>query len=131
MSIVPFLICFPFLVSILMYITRVNKVRNMIAYVCSGIIVIADGVFVAQWIASGCKPKWLYYETELIDHLIIGAVWILAGVVTYFCVKYKRYAISLLRMYISLSSQRKRWTLSVKQALSVRIIIRSAMLHIG
>ena len=74
MSIVPFLICFPFLVSILMYITRVNKVRNMIAYVCSGIIVIADGVFVAQWIASGCKPKWLYYETELIDHLIIGAV---------------------------------------------------------
>lgn len=96
MSIVPFLICFPFLVSILMYITRVNKVRNMIAYVCSGIIVIADGVFVAQWIASGCKPKWLYYETELIDHLIIGAVWILAGVVTYFCVKYKRYAISLL-----------------------------------
>ena len=96
MSIVPFLICFPFLVSILMYITRVNKVRNMIAYVCSGVIVIADGVFVAQWIASGCKPKWLYYETELIDHLIIGAVWILAGVVTYLCFKHKRYAISLL-----------------------------------
>ncbi|MBQ5674500.1 MAG: NADH-quinone oxidoreductase subunit L, partial [Lachnospiraceae bacterium] len=96
MSIVPFLICFPFLVSILMYITRVNKVRNMIAYVCSGIIVIADGVFVAQWIASGCKPKWLYYETELIDHLIIGAVWILAGVVMYLCFKHKRYAISLL-----------------------------------
>lgn len=96
MSIVPFLICFPFLVSILMYTIRVNKVRNTVAYISAGIIVVAVGVFVAQWIAGGCGTQQLYYGTKLIDELIIGVVWLLAVVVTFLCFKYRRYMISLL-----------------------------------
>lgn len=46
MPVVPFLICFPFLVSILMYCIRVNKIRNVIAYIsaelCGGNL-IPDG----------------------------------------------------------------------------------------
>ena len=93
---IPFLICFPFVVSVLMYAIRVNKVRNIIAYISSGVIMAAVGVFVVQWIAGGCKEMNLYYHTHTIDMLMLGAVWLLMIVVTYLSFKYKRKIVSLL-----------------------------------
>ena len=64
MWMIPFLICFPFVVSILMYTIRVNKVRNTIAYISAGTIMAVVGAFVVQWISGGCQEMDLYYHTH-------------------------------------------------------------------
>ncbi len=96
MFVVPFLICFPVLVSILMFCIRVNKVRNAIAYISAIIIMGAVGVLVAQWIIGGQQPIKLYYDTHIVDLIMLGAELLLMVIVTVLCFKYKRYWISLL-----------------------------------
>ena len=70
MFIVPFLICFPFLVSILMFLIRVNKVRNFIAYVSAVVIMGAVAVLVVVWAMNGCQEILLYEDTEVVDHVM-------------------------------------------------------------
>ena len=96
MQVVPFLIIFPLIVSVLMYVTRVNKVRNAIAYVSAVIIMIATGVLTVQWGMGGFSQIVLYQETALVDHVILGAEWILMILVTVLSFKYKKYWVSLL-----------------------------------
>ena len=93
---IPFLIMFPFVVSILMFTIRVNKVRNTIAYASAGIIIAATAAMVVQWLAGGCQNMNLYYETHLIDRAMLGVVVLLMCLVTFLCFKYKRRLISLL-----------------------------------
>ena len=38
MNLIPFLICFPFVVAIFMYLIRNNKIRNGVAYVSLAVI---------------------------------------------------------------------------------------------
>ena len=96
MLVVPFLICFPFLVSILMFCIRVNKVRNAIAYISALVIMGGVAVLVIQWIMGGQKPIALYYDTHIVDMIMLGAELLLMVIVTILCFKYKRYWISLL-----------------------------------
>lgn len=96
MFVVPFLICFPFVVSVLMFCIRVNKIRNAIAYISAVIIMGAVGVLAVQWGLGGCQTILLYQHTEEADLVISIAELALMGVVTFLCFKYKRYWISLL-----------------------------------
>ncbi len=96
MFVVPFLICFPFVVSILMFCIRVNKIRNAIAYVSAVIIMVAVGVLAVQWGLGGGKTILLYKQTEEADIVISVAELALMCAVTFLCFKYKRYWISLL-----------------------------------
>ena len=96
MWMIPFLICFPFVVSILMYTIRVNKIRNTIAYISAGTIMAAVALFVVQWIAGGCQAMDLFYHTHTIDMIILGVVWLLMILVTYMSFKHKRKIVSLL-----------------------------------
>ncbi len=96
MWMVPFLICFPFVVSILMYTIRVNKIRNIIAYISAGIIMAAVAVFAGQWMLGGCQVMELFYHTHTIDMIILGVVWLLMILVTYMSFKHKRKIVSLL-----------------------------------
>lgn len=96
MFVVPFLICFPFLVSIFMFCIRVNKIRNAIAYISAIIIMVAVGVLVVQWILGGGGPIYLYQDTEAVDHVITVAELALMCAVTYLCFKYRRYWVSIL-----------------------------------
>ena len=96
MWMIPFLICFPLVVSVLMYTIRVNKIRNTIAYISAGAIMLGVGVFVLQWILGGCQEIDLYYHTHIIDVIMLGAVWVLMVLVTYLSFKYKRKIVSLL-----------------------------------
>ena len=96
MWMIPFLICFPFVVSILMYTIRVNKIRNIITYISAGIIMAVVGLFAVQWIAGGCREMELYYHTHIIDMIMLAAVWLLMFLVTYLSFKHKRKIISLL-----------------------------------
>lgn len=96
MSVIPFLICFPLIVAVLMFCIRVNKVRNAIAYVSAVIIMVGVAVLTGQWLAQGAKPMELYFQTETVDHIILAAEIVLMVVVTYLCFKYHKYWISLL-----------------------------------
>lgn len=96
MPIIPFLICFPLLVSVLMFTIRVNKIRNAVAYVSAVAIIAGTIVLVVQWALGGCKPIELYVETELIDRLILGVELFLMCLLTFLCFRYRKYWISLL-----------------------------------
>ena len=96
MIVVPCLICFPLLVSILMFCIRVNKVRNAIAYISAVIIMAGVAVLTALWIMGGQKPIVMYYDTHIVDMIMLGAEIFIMVVVTFLCFKYKRYWISLL-----------------------------------
>ena len=93
---IPFLILFPFVVSILMFTIRVNKVRNTIAYTSAGVIIAATAAMFVNWVATGCQDMNLYYETHLIDRAMLLTVVLLMCLVTYLCFKHKRRLISLL-----------------------------------
>ena len=96
MPIVPFLICFPIVVALLMVLIKSHAVRNGIAYVSAVIIMGAVGVLVAQWLAGGRETIQLYYETEMVDHVILAVELCLMVVVTFLCFKHRKYWISLL-----------------------------------
>lgn len=95
-GIIPFLICFPFVVAVLMFCIRVNKIRNAVAYV-SAVIIMAASVFLCVWwLAQGGGKVKLFEHTEAADRVILVAELVLMCVVTYLCVKYRRWYISLL-----------------------------------
>ena len=96
MPVVPFLICFPLAVALLMAVTQSHKVRNGIAYVSAVIIMLAVGVLVAQWLNGGRETIQLYYHTETVDHVILAVELCLMVLVTFLCFKYRKYWISLL-----------------------------------
>lgn len=94
--IVSFLICFPFLVSLLMYSVRVNKVRNAIAYVSAIVIMAAVALLVVKWVAAGCAPVTMFTDTELVDKIILAVEWLIMILVTVLSFKHKRAWVSLL-----------------------------------
>ena len=96
MAVIPFLIIFPFIVAVLMFAVRVNKVRNAIAYISA--VVLMGGVFflTGQWLAGGAQVIELTYSTALADHAILAAEIVLMCVVTFLCFKYRKYWISIL-----------------------------------
>lgn len=96
MWMIPFLICFPLVVAALMYLIRVNKVRNMIAYISSGVIMVVTGLFFVTWVMQGAPVMDLYYHTHTIDMIMLGGVWLLMFVITYLSFKYRKHIISLL-----------------------------------
>ena len=96
MWMIPFLICFPLVVAVLMFAIRENKIRNIIAYVGAGTIMAITGLFAFQWFAQGAQLLELYYHTHTIDMIMLGAVWLLMFVITYLSFKYKKHVISLL-----------------------------------
>ena len=93
---VPFLICFPLFVALLMYVIKVNKIRNIIAYISAGVIIVAVLIMSVLWIMDGCNAILLYYETEIVDKVILSVELLLMVIVVYLCFKYKKYIISLL-----------------------------------
>lgn len=95
-TVVPFLICFPVIVAVLMFITRNSKVRAIFAYVGAVAIIAAVGFLLVDWVTNGCRPVALFVETETINHVILVAEIVLMFVVTFLCFKYKKYWISIL-----------------------------------
>ncbi|MBQ4373503.1 MAG: NADH-quinone oxidoreductase subunit L [Lachnospiraceae bacterium] len=96
MPIVPFLIVFPLIVSVLMFVIRVNKVRNFFAYISAVIIMVSAGALTVQWGMQGFAPMLLTYNAEVVDHVILAAEIILMILVTVLSFKYKKYWVSLL-----------------------------------
>ncbi|MBR0384069.1 MAG: NADH-quinone oxidoreductase subunit L [Eubacteriaceae bacterium] len=96
MPLTVFLICFPFLVSPLMYIIKNSRIRRYVSYISSALILIASLALAGWWISNGCRLMAFFPETGLIDKLILAGEVILMFVIVFYCFKYKRYWISLL-----------------------------------
>lgn len=95
-AVVPFLICFPLVVAVLMFAVRSNRVRNIIAYIGAAAIIAGVGVLTAWWLAGGRRTVMLFTETETVDRIILGAEILLMIVVTILCFIHRKYWISLL-----------------------------------
>jgi len=95
-TLIPFLIIFPMVVAVLMFCIRKTSVRNFIAYVGAAAIIAADILLVFYWLDNGAVPVELFVNTELADHVILGAEVLIMVVVTYLSFKYKKYWVSLL-----------------------------------
>lgn len=96
MPVVPFLIIFPVIMACLMFFAREEKVRRVLAFLGSVVIMVAAVVLAVQWFMNGSKLMVLYEETELADHVILAAEILLMCVVTYLSFKYRKYWVSLL-----------------------------------
>ncbi|MCR5451039.1 MAG: NADH-quinone oxidoreductase subunit L [Lachnospiraceae bacterium] len=94
--IIPFLILFPFIVAVLMFAIRVNKIRNGVAYLSAAIIIGVDIYLAVSWIMGGCEILSLYVDTALANHVILAAEIVLAIAVTILCFIHRKYWISIL-----------------------------------
>ena len=98
--VVPFLICFPMIVGLLMFVIRSNRVRNAVAYVSAVIIMAAVAVLTGQWIAGEAQPIMLAQGpsagVEAADRVILIGEIALMILVTICCFKHRKYWISLL-----------------------------------
>lgn len=96
MAVIPFLIIFPPAIGFVIFSIKVHKIRAIIAYIASVIIMAAVGVLVVQWFRMGAKPVSLYYDTEIADHVILAGELALMVLVTCLSFKHKKRWISIL-----------------------------------
>ena len=85
-----------------MYCIRVNKIRNVIAYISAGAVMVATITLMVQWIAGGCESIELYYHVETLDRIILVFELLCMVIITYLCFKYKKYIISVLTIFPTL-----------------------------
>ena len=71
---VPFLICFPFLISLFLLFSGKSKIGNAIARIGAVVIFFASvAFFVARGIKIGFSvTEELYVNTEIADYVILG-----------------------------------------------------------
>ena len=53
MAVIPFLILFPLVISVVMFSVRVNRIRNAIAYASCAVIMAATVALVVLWAQRG------------------------------------------------------------------------------
>lgn len=96
MNLIPFLICFPFVVAIFMYLIRNNKIRNGVTYVSIAVIMAASVYLLVDFIANGAPDTAMLVENDLVELLILIVEVGLMFLVVYQCAKHKKFLISLL-----------------------------------
>lgn len=98
MNLIPFLICFPFVVAIFMYLIRNNKIRNGVAYVSLAVIMATALWLMFDYISNGAKDTAFFVENEVVELLILIGEVGLMFLVVYQCFKHKKYLISVLSL---------------------------------
>lgn len=88
MEMIGFLILFPLVVAALLVIFRQNKVRNVIVWVASIVIMGASIALVAMNI--GTPGTYFTFESPIIDWCSIGVSVIVGGIVIFYSIKYRR-----------------------------------------
>lgn len=96
MNLIPFLICFPFVVAVFMYAIRNNKIRNGVAYLSLAVIMLAVVWVFVDFARAGGSDVTITVHNELVEMLILIAEVGLMFLVVYQCVRYKKLAISIL-----------------------------------
>ncbi|XME02404.1 NADH-quinone oxidoreductase subunit L [Lachnospiraceae bacterium C1.1] len=93
---VPFLICFPLLVALILAFVGKGKVGNAVTIGGAGVIMLASVGFFVYCAMEDFESMELFYETPLADHLILLGEILLMILVIVKCIIHKKYWISLL-----------------------------------
>ncbi len=96
MSLIPFLICFPFVAAVFMYAIRNNKMRNGVAYASLAVIMLTVVYIAVDYMKRGSAEYTLTVHSELVEMLILIAEVGLMFLVVYQCVRHKKVVISVL-----------------------------------
>ncbi|MCR4716325.1 MAG: NADH-quinone oxidoreductase subunit L [Lachnospiraceae bacterium] len=100
---VPFLIIFPLVLAVLLYLIKAPKVLNILSLI-GGVTVIAGVIYLTiSWVMGGCKKTLLYGDAEIADHAILIGELVLMVFVTVVCIINKRAIISLLSIIPTLA----------------------------
>ena len=96
--IIPFLICFPFLIAVILLCCGKSKFGNIVSYLGAVVIMIASvAFFVYKGVSGGFAfGQGMYVNTEIADYVILAGEILIGLVVTFLSFKYKRYWVSLL-----------------------------------
>ena len=96
--IIPFLICFPFLIAVILLCCGKSKFGNIVSYLGAVVIMIASvAFFVYKGVSGGFAfGQGMYVNTEIADYVILAGEILIVLVVTFLSFKYKRYWVSLL-----------------------------------
>ena len=96
--IIPFLICFPFLIAVILLCCGKSKFGNIVSYLGAAVIMIASvAFFVYKGVSGGFAfGQGMYVNTEIADYVILAGEILIVLVVTFLSFKYKRYWVSLL-----------------------------------
>lgn len=96
MNLIPYLICFPFLAAVIIFIARNAKLRGALASIFVVGILGLVAYVVADFLGGEAQTKLLYVETHTVDLVMMGAEVFLMLLVCFLCIKYKKYPIMLL-----------------------------------
>ncbi|MCR5715764.1 MAG: NADH-quinone oxidoreductase subunit L [Lachnospiraceae bacterium] len=96
MSMIGFLILFPFVVAILMALMKKGSLlRRYTLYLGAAIIIVCDIVFAVSTLLNGQELHFLE-ETHAIDHVILVGEWLLVALVCFYSFKFRKYYCALL-----------------------------------
>ncbi|MBU5451255.1 NADH-quinone oxidoreductase subunit L [Acetivibrio sp. MSJd-27] len=90
MYLIGFLICFPLIMALLLYLIKNDHVRKYFVYAACGVIIAASVLFAVRQIIGGANGTYLR-NTHLIDLLMSGVELVLFGVIVYYSIRYRKY----------------------------------------
>ena len=93
---IPLLILFPFAVAAILVFLRKQKVRDIVMYTGSVLVMVLAGLVLFFWIQNGCTPIELFVNTHLVDSLMLAVEFFLMGLVAALCGRRHKYLIVLL-----------------------------------
>ncbi len=95
MYLIGFLICFPFLMALILYLIKNDHVRKYFIYPACGMIIAASIVFAVQYLMGGVNGAYLKH-THTLDLLMVLIELVLLGIIIYYSIRYRRYYVILL-----------------------------------
>ena len=96
MNLIPFLICFAFVVVVFMYVIWNNFIRIGVAYASLAVIMASVIWLLIDFISHGAQGTPVFVENEIVEMIILIAEAGLMFLVVYQCFVHKKYLISLL-----------------------------------
>ncbi len=112
MDLIPILIAVPALMAVILPFIREVKVRGIVVYIGAGCVMVLSMIILGIWLADGAPTRYLYLDTELVDHAMTVVDLFLMCLIIYMGVKYRRILVILLSvaqtgllMYVEFTAQ--------------------------
>lgn len=99
---IPFLICVPFMMGALLFFIRTSRIRRGMSYVFASVIMGGTLLFFIRWVLDGMQVLTLSPPGELAhlaDYAILVGELGLMLLVSFLCIREKKYWISLLSVF--------------------------------
>ncbi|MGI6007110.1 MAG: NADH-quinone oxidoreductase subunit L [Ruminococcus sp.] len=95
MGIVPILIIFPFLIALLIPLVE-KRTRDITVYLGAGGVMLLTAVLLVSWAQSGTWAIEMFYETGILDHVMMLGEIFLMCLIVFMSFRYRKYPVALL-----------------------------------